>query len=105
MAGGFLSRPSVRQVQTTAFWTLFVLVVGFALLELCSERRGPLGGTALDLSLTLSRVQKEVLKILHVITILVFATVWLASSHLHGRHTWLWLVVLFLELFLMIMPR
>lgn len=105
MASGFLSKSSVRRVQTTAFCTLFVLMVGFSLLELCSERRGPLGGTALDLSLTLSRVQTEVLEILHVIVIFAFAVAWLASSQLRRRHIWLGLPVLLLELFLIAMPK
>lgn len=81
-----------------------MLVVGFALMELCSAKYGPVRGTFLDLYLTLSRVQNEVLKILHVIVIFAFATAWLGSSHLHRRHIWLWLVLL-LEIFLMVMPK
>ncbi len=105
MAGGFLSKPSVRQILTTAFWTLFVLIVGLELRQGCQFRDGPLRGTFLDPYLMSEADEDIVLNVLCRIAILAFATVWLVSSHLHGWHTRLWLLILLLELFSLAVPR
>ena len=105
MASGFLSKPSLRQVQTTAFWTSFGLIMGLGSFEVCVVSHGPLKRLFFDVYSMSSGLQSDVFRIFRWTAVLEFATVWIVSLHLHVRHTWLWLMVFLLEWYLWTMPR
>ncbi|GEP40863.1 hypothetical protein BGE01nite_01540 [Brevifollis gellanilyticus] len=81
------------------------MIVGLEVMQECQFRDGPLRGTFLDPYRMSKADEDEVLKVLCKIAILAFASLWLVSRHLHGWHTWLWLLILLLELFSLAVPR